>query len=103
MRMKGSAKGRDDGEKVRVVDLHLKPGYRSPDALERQISRVRGELNSAIRAGERQIILVHGSGSGILRQRVRETITDEYPSCSYQDAPFSRYGYNGATLVVINQ
>lgn len=87
------------GRPVREVDLHLPSGHGGPDALERQLARIRGELNSAIRAGEKEIIFIHGGGSGRLREALRDIIAAEYPSCACHDASFARYGYNGATAV----
>jgi len=84
-----------------VVDLHLKPGYNQGDAVDRQLARFRGELDSAIRAGVSEIIFIHGVGSGRLKDEIRRIIADDYPSCSCQDAPFSRFGVGGATLIVI--
>ncbi|NLE33775.1 MAG: hypothetical protein GX622_01585 [Bacteroidales bacterium] len=91
------------GRKVREVDLHLRQGQAGAEALERQLARFRGELNSAIRAGEKQIVFIHGSGTGRLRQEIRAVIGAEYPSCSWHDAPFARYGFNGATIVTIRK
>lgn len=91
------------GKSVREVDLHLRPGYKGADALERQLARFRGELGSAIRAGEPGVIFIHGSGSGKLREEIEAIIAAEYPACSCQDAPFSRYGYNGAITVTIRK
>ncbi len=91
------------GRKVREIDLHLRQGQGGAEALERQLSRLRGELNSAIRAGEKEIVFIHGSGSGRLRQEIRAVIKAEYSSCSWHDAPFARYGFNGATIVTIRR
>ena len=88
---------------IKEVDLHLKAGYNSDDAVERQTARFRSELDSAIRSGIKEIIFIHGMGAGKLREELRRTISTYYTSCSYQDAPFSRYGYGGATLVTINK
>lgn len=85
----------------READLHLRGG--GAGLLARQLERVRGELNSAIRAGEREIVLIHGAGSGRLREALREIVRKEYPACSCEDASFARYGYRGATLVRINK
>jgi dsDNA-specific endonuclease/ATPase MutS2 len=89
------------GRQPRVVDLHLKPGYNQGDAVERQLARVRGEMDSAIRAGAAEIVFIHGVGIGKLKDEIRRIIAEDYPSCSYQDAPFSRFGVGGATLIVI--
>ncbi len=88
---------------AREVDLHLRSGLMAAEALDRQLARVRGELNSAIRAGEKEIIFIHGAGSGRLREALREIVTAEYPSCFFHDASFTRYGYNGATAVTIRK
>jgi len=88
---------------VKEVDLHLPPGHTAAEALERQLARVRGELNSLIRAGGKEIIFIHGAGSGRLREAIHEIIQAEYPACSCLDAPFARYGYNGATIVTIRK
>lgn len=86
---------------MRVVDLHLRPGYSGYDAIDRQLARFRGELDSAIRAGIREITFVHGQGSGRLRDEIRKIIEREYPRCKAGDASFARYGYGGATTVMV--
>ena len=91
------------GSGAREVDLHLPSGHAAAAALERQLARCRGELNSAVRAGEKEIIFIHGGGSGRLREALREIIAAEYPGCSCHDASFGRYGYNGATAVTIRK
>jgi dsDNA-specific endonuclease/ATPase MutS2 len=91
------------GRGVRIVDLHLKPGYSQSDAAERQLARFRGELDSAIRAGAGEIVFIHGVGTGKLKNELRNILLSEYPSCGFQDAPFARFGVNGATLVVIKK
>lgn len=89
------------GRQPRIVDLHLKPGYNQSDAVERQLARFRGELDSAIRAGAAEIVFIHGVGIGKLKDEIRRIIAEDYPSCNCQDAPFSRFGVGGATLIVI--
>jgi hypothetical protein len=91
------------GRKTRVVDLHLKHGYSKADALDRQLARFRGELDSAIRAGAGEIVFIHGVGAGVLKNELKNILLSEYPSCAFQDAPFARFGVNGATLVVIKK
>ena len=61
---------------VREVDLHLRPGYIGHDAIDRQLARVRGELRSAVMSGLREIVFVHGQGSGRLRDEIRQIIVD---------------------------
>ena len=67
-RLPGAARKRSGSESpatAREVDLHLPSGKGSPESLERQLARLRGELNSAIRAGEKEIVFIHGVGTGI--------------------------------------
>jgi Smr domain len=85
------------------VDLHLRPGSGGPLAIDRQLARFRGGMNGAIRSGVREIVFIHGVGTGRLREEILRILAAEYPSCSYQDAPFSRYGFGGATLVTIGK
>jgi len=85
------------------IDLHLKPAQAAADVIERQITRFRGELDGAIRRGEKEIIFIHGVGSGRLKEEIRRILKEEYPACGFQDAPFSRYGFGGATLVSIRK
>ncbi len=88
---------------IREVDLHLRPRQGGAEAIDRQLARFRGEMNSAIRAGVKEIVFIHGVGSGRLRDEIRTILTEEYHSCSFGDASFSRYGYDGATLVTIKK
>jgi dsDNA-specific endonuclease/ATPase MutS2 len=88
---------------MREVDLHLRSGQAGADALDRQMARFRGELNSSIRAGEQGVIFIHGVGSGKLREAIHAVLASDYTSCGWHDASFSRYGYNGATVVTIKR
>lgn len=88
---------------LREVDLHLPSGRGGPVAIDRQLARFRGEMNSAVRAGMPEIVFIHGVGTGKLKEEIRRILAAEYPGCSYQDAPFSRYGFGGATLVTIKK
>ena len=88
---------------AKEIDLHLSPGNGGVYALERQLLRFEGELRGAISRGEGEIIFIHGSGSGKLRDEIRRIIIAEYPLCVCMDASFSRYGYGGATLVTIGK
>mgnify|MGYP001305502099 CR=1 FL=1 len=94
---------RTSGTHIKEVDLHLKAGYNTADAIERQIERFRSELENAIRSGRKEIVFIHGIGSGKLKQELRRIISTYYQTCSYQDASFGKYGYGGATLVTINK
>ncbi len=88
-------------QRVKEVDLHRRG--RDSAVMERQLATVRGELNSALRGGGGEIILIHGMGSGRLREAIHDLISHEYPGCSCHDAPFARYGFQGATVVKIKR
>ncbi|MDZ7636395.1 MAG: hypothetical protein U5L72_19000 [Bacteroidales bacterium] len=53
--MKGNRppKGTSGRTGPKEIDLHLKPAQAVTDVIERQITRFRGELEGAIRRGER--------------------------------------------------
>lgn len=87
----------------KTVDLHVRQGQSGPDIIERQLTRFRGELDGAIRRGEKEIIFIHGVGTGRLKEELRKILREEYAACLFQDAPFSLYGYGGATLVMIRK
>jgi len=89
--------------RIKEVDLHLKEGYTQRDAIERQKACIVSELDSAIRSGKKEIIFIHGIGSGMLKEELRKILSRNYPSCSYNDASFARYGFGGATHVFINK
>jgi dsDNA-specific endonuclease/ATPase MutS2 len=91
------------GNKIREIDLHLKEGYNRPDAVDRQLARFRAELDSVVRTGLKEIIFIHGVGNGKLKQELRRILETSYKTCSYQDAPFNRFGFGGATLVIIKK
>lgn len=103
--MKGNPPSRGSSGRAgpREIDLHLKPAQAAADVIERQIARFRGELDGARRRGDREIVFIHGVGSGRLKEEIRRILKEEYPACLFQDAPFSRYGYGGATLVTIRK
>jgi len=88
---------------VKEVDLHLRQGHGAVGAMERQLLHFTGELEGAIRRGEGEIIFIHGSGSGRLREEIHRIIAGKYPLCACSDASFSKYGYGGATIVTIGK
>lgn len=88
------------------VDLHFSgscTGATGLTTVELQLLRFRSELDRAIRDGYGEITFIHGVGTGILKQELRKALSNNYPSLSYQDASFSKYGYGGATLILINK
>lgn len=47
------------------------------------------------------IVFIHGVGDGSLRTALRLYVQEHYPAFECMDAPFYKYGYMGATLVVV--
>ncbi len=91
---------------TRVVDLHIgNPSFGAglPVALDLQIIRFRGELDAAIKAGLKEITFIHGVGTGVLKDELRRILIKDYPSIEYHDASFRKYGYGGATRVIISK
>jgi len=103
---KSIAPGRKKGARSREVDLHIKgtTGQNSDfNAIEIQILKFRAELDRAIRENEKEIIFIHGVGSGKLKATIRKILTENYVNCSVHDGSFRKYGIDGATHVVINR
>lgn len=88
------------------VDLHIGEitedvsGLAPGEILGIQIARFRTSLDGAIRARQKKIVFIHGTGEGKLKHEIRRIIDREYPRCNYQDASFREYGF-GATMVII--
>lgn len=99
----GRAKSRTGG--VREVDLHMRYEALNSDyhAVELQLMRFRSVMDQAIRNKEREVIFIHGVGSGRLKELIHRTITENYPGCSFHDASYRKYGVGGATHVLIGR
>lgn len=79
---------------VSEIDLH---GLTVDEALP----RVDEFIKSAFRAGYVQIRVVHGKGSGILRQEVDRFLAG-HPLVSFHQLADKYHGGDGATQVVLN-
>ena len=79
------------------IDLHLR-GLRVEDAL----SRLEDYLNDAFRARMPFVRIVHGHGTGAMRQAVRETLS-KHPVVSRYETPPQAEGGDGVTVVYFNQ
>lgn len=99
----GGGKGRSGS--VREVDLHMRYEALNTDyqAIELQILRFRAEMDRVIRDKEREVIFIHGVGSGRLKELIHRTLSENYPGCSFHDASYRKYGVGGATHVVISR
>lgn len=92
---------------VLEVDLHIHQlvdddtGLEPYQIREIQMKHFDRMIETAIRDKKDKVIFIHGKGQGILKNEIRKAL-EFYPECSYQDAPFHTYGYQGATEVVIH-
>jgi len=89
------------------VDLHidrLLPEYRGLSAseiLNIQLKACRDALDLAIITHQQQLILIHGIGNGVLKQRIFEILNQTHQIREYVNEFDHRYGY-GATKVIFH-
>ncbi len=97
------------GSQVIEVDLHqkaLRPfsNKLSPVEIhELQLRTIVQTLDSEKRHPGKKIIFIHGKGDGTLRQELIKELKRRSSYLKYEDAPFHKYGINGATKVTIKQ
>lgn len=93
-------------ENVSEIDLHIhqlvdsEKGLESADMLDIQLKHFERMLETAIREKRTKVVFIHGKGEGVLKNEIRK-VMQFYPNCTFQDAPFNIYGYEGATEVTI--
>lgn len=93
---------------AREVDLHIEELLESYSQLSNseilciQIERFVRELENAIAHREKKIIFIHGTGEGVLKREIRNTLAD-YAGIDFYDAPFNRYGFGATEVVIIHQ
>ncbi len=91
----------------RIVDLHqnaLFPnlhGLTDVDIHIRQKQEVIKVLSEEMNHHGKRIVFIHGKGEGILRNEIIKELDRHKAHCSYSDASFRDYGYQGAILVII--
>jgi len=89
------------------VDLHIEKiakGYRSfapADSLIYQMELFERTLQSNRFNKGKKIDFVHGYGKGTLRAELIKILQQKFSGFTYEDAPFSTYGYQGALRVTI--
>lgn len=90
------------------IDLHINEllddtkGLSNREILGVQMDKVESEMGSAIRAGVKRIVFIHGVGQGILKQEVSKLLKSKFKKYEFQDASFQEYGY-GATMVILRR
>ncbi len=80
------------GEEVREVDLHAMSRAEALSVVEKLV-------DDAFMAGERVVRVVHGDGTGALRQAVRDYLEREKLVDAWQPAPYPHA--SGVTLAII--
>ena len=73
------------------LDLHLFSPKEVPDLLD-------DYFEECLRRGLREVRVIHGKGTGILKKRVRSHLTGHPRVASFREAPPDARGW-GATLV----
>lgn len=88
------------------IDLHMnvKPtmgaGPSPEDIVSIQIDKFTNALKRAIADRKTELIVIHGEGSGRLKDEIRKLIKNLYPQFLFMDAPFHKYG-RGATRIML--
>jgi len=91
---------------IAVVDLHLKikpvvkNGPAVADILEIQLSKFSMALRRAVAEHKKELIVIHGEGSGKLKEEVRKLSKSLFPQYSVMDAPLHKYG-SGASRILL--
>jgi|GEM_PF-2430084 len=90
-----------------AIDLHMEELL--PDrllakneiAIEIQLAYAEKVLNKAIALRKRNLVFIHGQGSGTLRDELRGMIRDRFPNAEFFDGNYQKYGW-GATEVILH-
>lgn len=88
------------------IDLHttlksdVKAGPLPADILSIQIDRFSAALRRAVAENRRELVAIHGEGSGRLKSEIRRITRELYPRFEVMDAPYHKYG-SGATRIII--
>ena len=91
--------GDDQGDSSEPIDVPIEDAIDLHTFAPREIPAVvEAYLEAALRAGFREVRLIHGKGKGVQRTRVREVLARSPLVEDFQDAPPGR-GAWGATLV----
>jgi hypothetical protein len=87
------------------IDLHIEKltdrevaGMSNSEILKIQLQAFQDNLDRALAANMHEIVFIHGSGSGVLRQELHKLLSRNKLIRFYEDARKEKFGY-GATLV----
>jgi len=93
------------GYDVWEIDLHIESltdthsGWTNTDIVRKQMTELRSFVNRARAKRIRKLIIIHGVGTGVLKEEVRDFFRDQEGVEAY-DASYQEYG-KGATAVEI--
>lgn len=85
---------------VLEIDLHIKSSNTN-NYINTQLDRCRRTLNEHRKHKGFKVVFIHGKGDGTLRLQLIKLIMKEFPTFSFSDASFTKYGMYGATEVTI--
>ena len=91
---------------IAEVDLHMRikaesnSGPSSTEILNLQLNKFSIALKKAVFENKKELIVIHGDGSGKLKEEVRKMSKNLFPQFVIMDAPLYKYG-SGATLIII--
>lgn len=100
-RLSGSRKKIDVWE----IDLHIEEltdshsGWTNTEIVQKQMMEMRSFFNRARSKQVRKLVIIHGIGSGVLKEEVREFLSGQ-DGVEFYDADYREYG-KGATAVEI--
>ena len=104
---KKSAIERLKSKTILEVDLHIEKltshskGMDTNDILELQINTAKHQIKFAESKQINKVIFIHGYGTGVLKKEL-EFLLSQYPSVTYTDASYQKYGFEGALEVQFN-
>lgn len=88
-------------------DLHLEALFpkhapsRNQESLNIQLEYAARVIQKATDVRVRNLVFIHGMGQGILREELRNMLSQRFPNVEYFDGDYMRYG-QGATEVIIH-
>lgn len=99
---------RQDFTSYQVLDLHIEKlmpdihGLSNAAIMEIQLGALQRAVQSAIVHGQEQMIVIHGVGSGVLRNAVHQLLAETPQVLRYSNEWLGKYGF-GATEVIFKK
>jgi hypothetical protein len=96
----------NDPTKEMELDLHIEEllddysGMSNYEIVQVQLHAFQNALDNAIGQHCRSLTVIHGIGTGKLKQEIRNMLKTTYPKMRFEDASYSKYGL-GATEIFL--